>query len=78
MKNMVWSMSYRQNKIQTTRCNIRNPDGSCSILLSGDNHFGYLGYRWFMSAITNNGAIDRVATDWKAQQWEFFCNIMIL
>jgi len=25
----------------------------------------------FTSAITNDGAIDRVATDWKVQQWEF-------
>jgi hypothetical protein len=31
------------------------------------NHFGYLGYRGFISAISNNGAMDRVATDCKEQ-----------
>jgi hypothetical protein len=42
--------------------------GSCTILLSGDNRSGNLGYRDTPTSISDNGTIDRVATDWKEQQ----------
>jgi Alpha/beta hydrolase of unknown function (DUF900) len=49
-------------------CDVRNPDGSCSITRAGDNHLGYLGYRDSPTSIFNNGAMDKIATDWKEQQ----------
>lgn len=49
-------------------CDVRNTNGSCTITLAGDNHFGYLGYRDSPASISDNGAINRVATDWKEQQ----------
>jgi hypothetical protein len=65
---VIYELPAKQDSDNDGRCDIRNPDRSCSILLSGDNHFGYLGYRDTPTSIFNNGAIDRVATDWKEEQ----------
>jgi hypothetical protein len=59
--------SYPDSNIDG-ECDVRNPDGSCSISHAGDNHMGYLGYRDSQTSIFNNGAIDKVVTDWKKQQ----------
>ena len=43
----------------------------CMIVNTGDNHYGYLGYRSFTIPIIDNGAMDKVAEDWREQQLEF-------
>jgi hypothetical protein len=39
----------------------------CTITKSGDNHFGYMGYRSSINpqTLSSSGAIETVVTDWK-------------
>jgi hypothetical protein len=65
--SVINELPPNQDSNSDGECDVMKADGLCTIIVAGDNHLGYLGYRDSPTSIINDGAIDMVATDWKEQ-----------
>ncbi len=50
------------------KCDLTIPfTSACSIYRTGDNHFGYIGFRANETEIIDDGAVNRIVNDWNTQ-----------
>ena len=72
LPNISYDSDTDKNNICDLQINLRNLGYPfdyyyCTIIKTGDNHFGYMGYRNNMNPqiVSHSGAIDRVVRDWQ-------------